>query len=75
MNNTEWIYCPICGNKTRTMIRKDTELKELTADSGYCSEKNLLFLKEHNIESYIKLQDHEQRKSRAYKENIGKLQV
>ena len=47
-------------------------LKETTADSGYCSEKNLLFLKEHNIESYIKLQDHEQRKTRAYKENIGK---
>ena len=28
-------------------------LKEVTADSGYCSEKNLLFLKEHGIESYI----------------------
>ena len=47
-------------------------LKEATADSGYYSEKNLLFLKEHTIESYIKLQDHEQRKTRAYKENIGK---
>lgn len=47
-------------------------LKEATADSGYCSEKNLLFCKEHNIESYIKLQDHEQRKTRTYKENIGK---
>ena len=47
-------------------------LKEATADSGYCSERNLLFLKEHNIESYIKLQDHEQRKTRTYKENIGK---
>ena len=48
------------------------ELKEVTADSGYCSEKNLLFLKEHNIQSYIKLQDHEKRKTRAYKEDIGK---
>ena len=47
-------------------------LREVTADSGYCSEKNLLFLKEHSIESYIKLQDHEQRKTRTYKENIGK---
>ena len=47
-------------------------LREVTADSGYCSEKNLLFLKEHSIESYIKLQNHEQRKTRAYKENIGK---
>ena len=48
------------------------KLKEVTADSGYCSEKNLLFLKENNIESYIKLQDHEKRKTRAYKEDIGK---
>ena len=47
-------------------------LKEVTADSGYCSEKNLLFLKEHKIESYIKQQDHEKRKTRAYKEDIGK---
>ena len=47
-------------------------LKEVTADSGYCSEKNLLFLKEHNIAGYIKLQEHEKRKTRAYKEDIGK---
>lgn len=47
-------------------------LKEVTADSGYCSERNLLYLKEHKIDSYIKLQDHEKRKTRAYKENIGK---
>ena len=47
-------------------------LEEVTADSGYCSEKNLLYLKENNIASYIKLQDHEQRKTRAYKEEIGK---
>lgn len=33
-------------------------LKEVTADSGYCSEKNLLYLKEHLTASYIKLQDH-----------------
>ena len=47
-------------------------LKEVTADSGYCSEKNLLYLKRNGITSYIKLQDHEKRKSRAYREDIGK---
>ena len=47
-------------------------MKQVTADSGYCSEKNLLFLKEHDIASYIKLQDHEKRKTRAYQEDIGK---
>ena len=47
-------------------------LEEVTADSGYCSEKNLLYLKEKGIESYIKLQDHEKRKTRAYAEDISK---
>ena len=47
-------------------------LKEVTADSGYYSEKNLLYLKEHKISSYIKLQDHEKRKTHAYTEEIGK---
>ena len=50
----------------------EEKLKEVTADSGYCSEKNLIFLKENHIKSYIKLQDHEKRKTRAYKEDIGK---
>lgn len=45
---------------------------EVTADSGYSSEKNLLFLKENNIKSYIKLQTHEKMKTRAYQEDIGK---
>ena len=47
-------------------------LEEVTADSGYCSEKNLLYLKEKGIESYIKLQNHEKRKTRAYAEDISK---
>ena len=24
---TEWILCPVCGNKTRTMIQENTILK------------------------------------------------
>ena len=47
-------------------------LEEVTADSGYCSEKNLLYLKQNKIASYIKLQDHEIRKTRAYAEDISK---
>ena len=47
-------------------------LDEVTADSGYCSEKNLLYLKHNGIASYIKLQDHEKRKTRAYKEDISR---
>ena len=47
-------------------------LKEVTADSGYSSEKNLIYLKEKEIKSYIKLQTHEKMKTRGYKEDIGK---
>jgi transposase len=47
-------------------------LEAVTADSGYCSEKNLIYLREKGIQSYIKLQEHEKRKTRAYKEEIGK---
>lgn len=41
-------------------------LKEFVADSGYASEKNFLYLKEHGIESFIKLQEHERKKTRKY---------
>ncbi|MCI9532715.1 MAG: conjugal transfer protein [Lachnospiraceae bacterium] len=30
---TRWISCPACGNKTRTMIRENTELKNFPV---YC---------------------------------------
>ena len=46
--------------------------EEVTADSGYCSERNLLYLKDNHVASYIKLQDHEKRKTRAYAQDIGK---
>lgn len=48
------------------------KLIDITADSGYCSEKNLRYLKENNIKSYIKLQEHEKKKTRKYYQQIGK---
>lgn len=47
-------------------------LEAVTAARDYCSENNLLYLKENGIRSYIKLPDHGKRNPRAYKENIGK---
>ena len=47
--------------------------QEVTADSGYSSEPNLVYLKNNNIDSYIKLQMHEKMKTRAYKKDIGKF--
>ena len=46
--------------------------EDVTADSGYCSEKNLIYLREHGINPYIKLQIHEKMKTRAYKNDISK---
>jgi hypothetical protein len=45
---------------------------QTTADSGYCSERNLIYLKEMGVKSYIRLQLHEKMKTKAYKEDIGK---
>lgn len=45
---------------------------EITADSGYSSEKNLHFLQQKGIESFVKLQEHEMMKKRTYKSDIGK---
>ncbi|MEA3423387.1 MAG: transposase [Bacillota bacterium] len=47
-------------------------LEEFIADSGYASEKNFVYLKENQIESFIKLQEHEKKKTRKYHENISK---
>ena len=27
MEDSKWILCPVCGNKTRLQLRADTELK------------------------------------------------
>lgn len=47
-------------------------LEDVTAGSGHCSEKNPMYLKGNKISSYIKLQDHEKRKTHAHTEDIGK---
>jgi hypothetical protein len=50
----------------------NTSLLSATADSGYCSEKNLSYCKTNKIKPFIKLQTHETQKTRKYKNNIGK---
>ena len=42
MEKTEWIYCPVCGNKTRTMIREDTELKNFPLYCPKCKQETLI---------------------------------
>ncbi|MBS6723206.1 MAG: cysteine-rich KTR domain-containing protein [Clostridiales bacterium] len=42
LNKTEWIYCPICGNKTRTMIREDTELRNFPLYCPKCKKETII---------------------------------
>src|SRR5690554_4795315 len=53
-------------------LMTNISLKEIIADSGYCSEKNLRFIKENCITPYIKLQEHEKKKTKKYHQDIGK---
>lgn len=41
-NNTEWIYCPICCNKTRNRIRADTVLENYPLYCPKCRQETLI---------------------------------
>lgn len=42
MVRTEWIRCPVCRNKTRLQIRKDTELKNFPLYCPKCKQVSLI---------------------------------
>lgn len=42
MEKTEWIRCPVCGNKTRLQIREDTELKNFPLYCPKCRQESLI---------------------------------
>ena len=46
---TEWILCPICGNKTRTKIRQDTVVENFPLFCPKCKQESLIQVKELNI--------------------------
>ena len=46
MEKTEFILCPICGNKTRDKIRTDTELKNFPLFCPKCKKESLIDAKE-----------------------------
>ena len=46
MEKTEFILCPICGNKTRDKIRTDTELKNFQLYCPKCKQESLIDAKE-----------------------------
>ncbi|MFG6346661.1 conjugal transfer protein [Lachnospiraceae bacterium WCA-9-b2] len=43
--DTVWLLCPVCGNKTRDRIRKDTVLKNYPLYCPKCKKKTLIEVK------------------------------
>ncbi len=43
----KWLLCPICGNKTREKIRKDTSIKNFPLFCPKCKKESLI-----NVENY-----------------------
>lgn len=49
-------------------------LKNIICDAGYESEENYLYLKSHNLNSYIKPANYEQQKKRNYRTKYGRIE-
>jgi ribosomal protein L44E len=47
--NYNWIYCPICGSKTRLQVRKDTELVHFPLYCPKCKQENLINIKKFKV--------------------------
>lgn len=58
MNSENWIYCPVCKNKTRLQIREDTEFKNFPLYCPKCKQETLINVYKLNI-SVIKEPDAE----------------
>ena len=56
MEKTEFIRCPVCGNKTRDKIREDTILKNFPLFCPKCKKENLVTIK-NGITTIIKEPD------------------
>ena len=49
MEKTDFIRCPICGNKTRDKIREDTILKNFPLFCPKCQSECLIDVEQFNI--------------------------
>ncbi|MFR0862709.1 MAG: cysteine-rich KTR domain-containing protein [Pseudoruminococcus massiliensis] len=56
MNETEWLLCPVCMNKTRIKIREDTTLDNFPLFCPKCKQESLIKVEQFNM-SVIKEPD------------------
>lgn len=45
----KFILCPVCGNKTHTMIREDTELKNFPLYCPKCKKETIINVRDMKI--------------------------
>lgn len=53
MEKQLWVICPVCNNKTRTKIRKDTELINFPLFCPKCKHESLIKVKNLIFKFYI----------------------
>ena len=46
---TEWILCPVCGNKTRTMIQENTEMRNFPLYCPKCKKETIINVQDNTI--------------------------
>lgn len=56
MNKSEWIYCPVCGNKTRDRLREDTVLENYPLYCPKCKQESLIDAKDLKVTVIEKLE-------------------
>lgn len=45
----QWIYCPVCNNKTRIQIREETVMKSFPLFCPKCKKETVIDVKENCI--------------------------
>lgn len=48
-NESQWVLCPICNNKTRIKLREDTELKNFPLFCPKCKRECLINVEKFHI--------------------------
>lgn len=70
--NSQWILCPLCGNKTRNKIREDTVLKNYPLYCPKCRQETLIEVENLQV-TVIKEPDAEPMNLRKLSQFIGSV--
>lgn len=49
MSDASWVYCPVCGGKTRTQVNPDTVLENFPLYCPKCKRVSLIDLKNQKL--------------------------